>query len=188
MNIKRYTTYFLTSIGLVFFLLQAGTMQAQEDAISSYFSKYVEDDRFTSVYISPRMFKLIGARNLDAENPEMQNTLNRLRGLRILSADSIDGNVLYKEIFKQLNKASYEELMSVREPDSDIKFLIKSVPDNENKVSELLMLIGGENSFFMLSIAGINLDIDSVLAIAEEVGPKNEEEEEPEEDNEDPDE
>lgn len=184
MNVSKYTTYFLLSLGLCLFLLQPGSLQAQDDAISSYFSKYMEDDRFTSVYISPRMFKLIGAINLDANNPEMKNTLNSLSGLRILSADSIQGKVLYKEIFGKLNRESYEELMSVREPDSDIKFLIKSVPGNENKVSELLMLIGGEKSFFMLSIAGVNLDIDSVLAIAEEVGPKNEEENQEEEDNE----
>lgn len=183
MSTKKYTTYFLMGIALAFFLLRAGTVQAQEDAISNYFSKYTEDDEFTSIYISPRMFKLIGARNLSADNPEMKNTLNSLSGLRILSADSINGRTLYKEIFNKLNRESYEELMSVREPDSDVKFLIKSAVGNENKVSELLMLVGGENSFFMLSIAGINLDIDSVLAIAEEVGPNDEEDEEEEEDN-----
>lgn len=167
------------------FVLNSGTLQAQEeDAIVTYFSKYMDRDDFTSIYISPRMIRLILGNKHSADNPEMETTLRQLAGLRILSADSIDGNKYYDEIFNTLNRKSYEELMSIREPDSDVKFLIK--PSGENKVSELLMLIGGDNSFFMLSLIGVNLNLDNVMEIAEDLGPSNDEEGEEEEDKNEP--
>ncbi len=43
---------------LLFSLLLPGfasTALAQDDAIQRFFSKYMEDDRFSRVYISPKM-------------------------------------------------------------------------------------------------------------------------------------
>ncbi|MEL6255669.1 MAG: DUF4252 domain-containing protein [Bacteroidota bacterium] len=160
------------------FLLSAAPqrLQAQEDAIAKYFSKYMDQEEFTSIYISPRMFRLIGANKQEDASPQMKETIRKISGLRILSADSVNGTRLYDEIFSKLNQESYEELMSIRESDSDVKFLVKMA--GENKVSELLMLIGGDTSFFMLSIIGVNLDLDSVIDIADEMGPSEKEEEE----------
>ncbi|MDW3648006.1 MAG: DUF4252 domain-containing protein [Bacteroidia bacterium] len=162
---------------LCVFLLAAAPQQlhAQNDAIAKYFSKYMDQEEFTSIYISPRMFRLMGANKQQDASPEMKETIRQISGLRILSADSINGNRLYDEIFSKLNQESYEELMSIREPDSDVKFLVKMA--GENKVSELLMLIGGDDSFFMMSIIGVNLDLDSVIDIADDIGPSDEEEE-----------
>jgi len=183
MKYKKYIP-FLGILFMCMFMLNGGTLQAQdEDAIATYFSKYMERDDFTSIYISSRMIKLIVGNKHSADNPEMENTLRQIGGLRILSADSVDGNKYYEEIFNTLNRQSYEELMSIREPDSDVKFLIK--PAGENKVSELLMLVGGDNSFFMLSIIGVNLNLDNVMDIAEDLGPSNDEEEEEKDEEED---
>lgn len=153
-------------------------LQAQEeDAIVKYFSKYVEQEEFTSIFISRRMIDMLTRNKRDNENPKMRETLKKLGGLRMLSADSVNGQQLYQEIFGKLNQESYEELMSVRESDGDVKFLIKEAEGE--KISELLMLVGGDDSFFMLSIIGISLDLDSVMDIAEDFQPK---EEEPEDD------
>ncbi len=38
---------------------------AQEDAITKYFEKYMDDEKFTIVYITPKMFQLISKLNLN---------------------------------------------------------------------------------------------------------------------------
>ena len=170
--------YYLSLAALLSVFLLAATpqhLQAQDDAIAKYFSKYMDQEEFTSIYISPRMFRLMGANKQADASPEMRETIKKINGLRILSADSVNGNRLYDEIYSKLNQESYEELMSIRESDSDVKFLIKG--ESEGKVSELLMLVGGEDSFFMLSIIGVNLDLDSVIDIADDLEPKDEEDE-----------
>ncbi|MFK7933398.1 MAG: DUF4252 domain-containing protein, partial [Saprospiraceae bacterium] len=67
-------------------------LSAQEDAISRYFDKYVDDHRFTTIYISPRMFELIGDLdiNLDMEDDEaaaVMDMIGDMRGLRVLTAE-----------------------------------------------------------------------------------------------------
>lgn len=181
----NYRIYLLASlfIGLMSLLTSQPLQAQEEDAIVKYFSKYVERPDFSSVYISPRMFRMIGAKHRSTDNPAMDRTLKRLSGLRILSADSVNGRALYDEIFSTLNKAAYEEFMSIKEPDSEVKFLIKG--EDDDTVNELLMLVGGEQNFFMLSIIGFNLDIDSVMDIAKDLGPDEEENEDKDDNKED---
>ena len=46
---------------LAFFALSTGIQAfAQEDAIQRFFSKYMEDERFSRVYISPKMMQMAG--------------------------------------------------------------------------------------------------------------------------------
>ena len=66
------------------------TATAQDDAISRYFSKYADDPRFTTVYISPKMFSMVA--KISTNDPEWEKTrdvIKDLRGLRVLVADSL---------------------------------------------------------------------------------------------------
>ncbi|MEM6807418.1 MAG: DUF4252 domain-containing protein, partial [Bacteroidota bacterium] len=123
-NIKQLICYGLCCA--LFMLGNAPQIQAQEeDAILKYFSKYVDQEEFTSIFISGTMLKLLSRKKRDENNPNMNKTLERLGGIRMLSADSVNGQKLYEEIFSKLNQESYAELMSVRESDGDVKFLVK---------------------------------------------------------------
>lgn len=144
--------------------LMAFKVQAQEDAISKFFGKYVDDPSFTQVTVTSRMFGLFA--NLDAEDEEdkeLMEAISNVKGLRILAKDSAaNGRALYKEAFNTIPAKDYDELMSIREKDSDMKFLIK---EKDGVIAELLMLMGGDNEFFMLSLVGeINLNQISKLS------------------------
>lgn len=129
---------------------------AQDDAISKFFSKYENDDSFTQVTVTARMFGLFA--NLDAEDQEDQEVIDavsKVKGLRILTKDNIDnGKEMYAEAFKLIDSKEYEELMTVKDKDNDMKFLIK---EKDGTINELLMVLGGENEFLLLSLVG---DID----------------------------
>lgn len=140
-----------------------GTMvsaYAQNDAITKFFNKYASDESFTQVTVSGKMFSLFT--NMEADTPEDKEVLDaisKLKGLRILrKEDERNARALYKEAFSLIPMKEYEELMSVRDKDNDIKFLIK---ESGGKISELLMVMGGSKEFMIISLVG-TIDLKQV--------------------------
>lgn len=139
------------------------SLQAQ-DAITKFFGKYESDENFSNVSITSRMFGLFT--DLEVENEEDQQVLDaisKLEGLKILAKDNTDnGKALYKEALAKLPKGEYDELMSIRDEDKDMKFLIK---EKNGKISELLMVMGGNKEFFILSLFG-EIDLKQIAKIS----------------------
>lgn len=127
---------------------------AQGDAISKFFSKYQNDETFSQVTISSKMFSMLTNMEVDdAEDQEVINAISKLKGLRILAKEHTrDGRVLYKEALGLVPGKEYEELMSVRDEDKDMKFFIKEM--SPGKIGELLMVAGGNDEFMVLSLFG----------------------------------
>lgn len=149
---------------LPLFLLAALSTFAQNDAISRFFNKYSEDSRFTTVYISPKMFSLIAQIESDDEDWEnFRDVIKDLGGLRVLTADSIgDGIALYNEAMGKIPVKEYEELLTVRDGDEHVRFWVK---DTNNTIEELLLLVGAPEEFTLLSFSGkINLSKISALS------------------------
>ncbi|MCB0518646.1 MAG: DUF4252 domain-containing protein [Lewinellaceae bacterium] len=141
-----------------------GTTSAQEDAISKYFSKYVDDERFTVVYVSGKMFEMINKMELDLDDAEAEAILSvckDLKGLRILTTEE-NGAKFYKEALGIINKNEYETLMTVREgKEQNVQFLAKT-GGGGNTLDELLLLVGGEGEdFVLLSFIG-KIDLNEV--------------------------
>lgn len=136
---------------------------AQNDAISRFFNKYSNDTSFTQVNVSSKMFSLFtDMESDDPEDKEVLNAISKLKGLRILGKQhSSNARALYKEAFSMIPAKDYEELMSVRDKDKDMKFLIK---ENGGKISELLMIMGGNEEFMILSLFG-EIDLKQVSRI-----------------------
>lgn len=133
---------------------------AQDDAISKYFEKYMDDEDFSVVYISGRMFGMFA--DVDDDDKEAKEAMKGIKGLRILSTDK-NGHSLYNEAIKKFNVSEYEELMNIRDGKENVNFYIKEENDT---VKELLLLVGGESEdFVMLSFVGdINLKQISELS------------------------
>ncbi len=145
------------------------TSYAQNDAISTYFDKYMDDERFDMVYISPKMFELFASMDIEGEDAqgEIMEIIQDLKGLRVLSfeGDENDASVaqgLYKEARKTIDLDSYEELIMARDGDENVHIMVKSEGDI---ISELFVLIGGGDEFTMLSFVG-NIDLKKVGKLA----------------------
>lgn len=151
---------------LIFTVVILGSIaaQAQEDAISKFFSKYENDDSFTQVTITARMFGLFA--NLDTEDAEDQEVIDavsKVKGLKILAKEDIsNGQELYDEAFKLIKVQDYEELMTVREHDSDMRFMIQ---EKGGIITELLMIMGSDDSFLLLSLIG-DIDLKQISKIS----------------------
>jgi len=147
----------------VVMVIAAVAVQAQEDAISKFFNKYNDDESFSQVNISSKMFSLFTNMEVDKpEDKEVLNAISKLRGLRILGKENTsDARKLYKEAFALIPQTEFEELMSVRDKDKDMKFLIK---EKAGKISELVMVMGSTTDFMVLSLFG-EIDLKQVSQI-----------------------
>ena len=143
------------------FFFTAFLGQAQEDAIVTHFDGYLQDEAYTSVYVSPKMFSVIATMDVDQMAPEVRKLLDQLTGMRVVQRPG-DGTATYKEATQKLTGTKYDELMSLREKGEQVRFYTKG-PGRE--VDELLMVVGGPNRFLMLSMVG-KIDINTVSKLA----------------------
>lgn len=131
-----------------------------QDAISKFFTKYQSDESFSQVTVSSKMFNLFTNMEVESkEDQEVLNAISKLKGLRILAKENTsDARALYKEAFALIPTKEFEELMSVRDKDKDMKFYIK---ESGGKISELVMIMGGANDFMVMSLFG-EIDLKQV--------------------------
>jgi Domain of unknown function (DUF4252) len=152
----------------VLMLIMSGAFA--QDAISKFFSKYQSDESFSQVTVSSKMFALFT--NMEAEtqeDKEVLDAISKLKGLRILAKeDARNARALYKEAFTLIPVKEYEELMSMRDKDKDMKFLIK---ESGGKISELLMIMGGNEQFMVMSLFG-EIDLKQVSRIGKKMDVK----------------
>lgn len=150
---------FFTFVGLLFITFAS----AQENAIDKFFSKYEEIADFTVVNVSPRVFPMIAKISSESEDKEFKNLVAGLKGLKMITTQK-DAAKYYQEVLAKLPK-NYEELVTVKEKGKNIKFLTKGTND---KISELLLVIGGTNEFMLLSIIG-DIDLNNVAKLANKI-------------------
>ncbi len=136
---------------------------AQEDVITKYFNEYEGRDGFTTIYITKRMFGLI-AQIPETENEEdLMNVIRKLTGLKILTSSNEKARTeLYSEVHNLLPRKGFEELMIIKEGDEEIKFLID---EKDGLINEFVMLIGGDDTFFLMSMVG-NLTLKDISKLS----------------------
>ncbi|QSE96081.1 DUF4252 domain-containing protein [Fulvivirga lutea] len=134
-----------------------------QDAISRFFDKYADDETFTNVTITSRMFSLFTDLEMESkEDQEILDAISKLKGLKILAKEEVNGKAMYKEALGLLPKGEFDELMSIKDEDKDMKFMIK---ENDKKISELVMIMGGDKEFFILTLFG-EIDLKQVAKIS----------------------
>ncbi|HNX84225.1 MAG: DUF4252 domain-containing protein [Bacteroidales bacterium] len=141
-------------------------MQAQTSPVDDLFEKYDGKEGFTSVYISSKMFSLLS--KIDSNDEEFRNLVTRINGIRILSIDSADNTTRLNfatELMPKLRRNGFEELMTVKEEDDNVFFMIREVGD---RIAELVMVTGGHGST-VVSIRG-NLDLKTIASLSKSVG------------------
>lgn len=145
--------FLLITLVLFAFVMKA---EAQDDAIQRFFTKYMEDDRFSRVYISPKMMQMAGGflksnAGSDKDADELGMLIQKVKGIRILSSDEVDGLAFYKEAMATLTRNKYEVLMDVQDKGSSLKFMVR---EEGGLVKELMMISGEKDDFTLLSMLG----------------------------------
>ena len=132
-------------------------LQAQTEVVERFYEKYKEDERFSRVYISPKLMQMAGGflnsntENEDEDGENLMELITKVKGIRILSAEKIGGLSLFNEAMGELEKNLYEELMDVRDKESSLKFMVR---EEGGRIKELLMVSGSTNEFTLMSMQG----------------------------------
>ena len=149
--------YIFLSLLFVLFTAPAAAQKVPTDAISNYFSEYVDDPDFSVVFISGKIFELFRDANLDIEDLEdkeveaVLEVVKDIQGIRILHTD-VNAMARWKDAKKRIPTDRYDLLFKVRTKDGDN--VEAFIADDDAVISELFLLIGAADNFGMLSFMG----------------------------------
>ena len=143
----------------------------QNDAISKYFDKYVDNEDFTVVFISPKMFEMISKLEIenlvdedDAEEidiKQVREMIGNIKSVRVMETDK-NPEMYYKEAVNKINTKDYDLLVSVRDEGENVRIWTKSTGD---VINELFLLVGASDEFVMVSLVG-DIDLNQISKLA----------------------
>ena len=136
---------------------------AQSNAIDRLFNKFSGNENVTEVNISAKMFSLFGY--IDADTKEDQETLDALKGIKSLYLMSTENKAeadKMRATAKNIRKDTFEPLMTVKDGNDDIEFLIQ---EKDGTVSELLMLVDSDSNFLVMSLTGL-IDLEKLSKLS----------------------
>jgi hypothetical protein len=136
--------------------------QAQEDAVARLFDHHLQDQRFTSAYISPRMFEVMAEKVDVAMDEDVRKMIRTMKGMRVVQLNGQDGTPFFKPANDKLQGAKYEELMSLREKGEQVRFYTLG---GGARVKELVMVVAGPQRFLLLSMVG-DIDLGTVAKLS----------------------
>ncbi len=149
-------------VSIVVMLVMIGGLSAQS-LISTSFSDYEENEDYTRVSISKKMFSIIA--NLDSddeEDMELIKAVSNLDGLKIIVADSsANPQAMFKESMGRIPNR-FEELLTVNDKDEKIVFMID---EKDGVVSELIMVMRGDDEFVLLDMFG-QIDLNQIVKLS----------------------
>ncbi|MBW8687639.1 DUF4252 domain-containing protein [Chitinophaga rhizophila] len=136
----------------------------QGSGIDRFFEKYENDQSFTLISVTPKMFSMFSKLDIHSmEGKQFMQIVKKIRGLRILARENAKGgNALFKEASAMLNK-EFEELMTVRDGKDDLRFLVKE--NAKGNIAELIMLVGSDAEFLAMSLIG-DIDLNEISQLA----------------------
>ncbi len=153
---------FLIAIAAIFSL---ASLQSQ-DAIDRFFDQYQDDENFTMVFVSPKMFKLVAKVASEELDADLNDVVSNLRSLKVLQTE-VNAQAIYKEANLKIDTKDYELLLTARDKGQNINFYTKTT-NNDEVVEELLLLVGGQDEFVLLSFVG-TLDLNKIAKLASKI-------------------
>lgn len=136
-----------------------------QNPIDKLVDKYGELEGFTVVSINEGMLKTLSK----SDNATMKASLEGLEGIRVISYEHEKGKdysqSFYKDILNTLPLDEYKEFMTVKEKDTDVRFLTRKSND---KIHELLLIVKEDGEVTLVSIVG-EVDLDKITNITKSI-------------------
>lgn len=156
----KRVSLFLLAIGLF------GSTFAQNNAMNNEFSSYVNNDDYTQITITGKLFQMIA--DIDSDDPDAADLIEAskgIEGIQIIVADEIsNAEAQYKSAVNKLD-GNFESLMTVVDKECNVDFLIK---DNGGIISEMFMVVGDNDGLVLVDIWG-EIDLDKIMKITENI-------------------
>lgn len=132
---------------LIILMFWTGMASAQ----NKFTQKFSDMDGVTSVFISKAMLQMMP--NMKTGGIDIGSIAGKLESILILTTEKASISKMMKsELPRLASSKSYEELMRVKDEGTNVTFYIKK--KNNNKVSELIMLVDEQPEFVYMQITG----------------------------------
>ena len=149
---------------LILMIMSITAVAFSQQVVSKYMDKYENDETFTKVSVSSKMFSLFAEMEGSEEDEQLfYDITSKLKGMKVVASEKVaKPKELYDGAVADVVKAGFEELMTVKDADEDI---LISIIEKDGTIAELVLVAGGKEKFAMVSIYGeINLKEISKLA------------------------
>jgi len=138
---------------------------AQDNAVSKYFSDYQKSKDFTKLSVTSKMFALFA--DIDTKDPDQQElveAMSKIKGVKgVIKENAENASELFTQaVAKVTADGKYEELMSVEDATENILFMVL---DNGGEINELLMVVGGNKHFMVMSLYGV-IDLSQIAKLS----------------------
>ena len=149
----------ISLLSLVWLMGAFGELSAQNRRIRSMddlFSAYEQEKGVGYISISPSLLKLSFA----ADSKEMDDIFNCIASLRILNMDITPelerlANRIRLDVLNLVRQENFEEIMKMRDGDSDFAiYLSKSKDKNSKQLEALLLVANGKDELVLIGISG----------------------------------
>lgn len=127
-----------------------------QKSIDALFDKYGGKDGFTTVTINGNILKLASKLD-DNKDKDAGSMPKNLTLIRILAQDDEKVKIdnFYDLVVKDLDLNQYEEFMSVKSSDQDVKMLVRTEGD---RFREFLLIVGGKDNALIQIKGDMSLD------------------------------
>jgi hypothetical protein len=154
----------MKKILIITMICLTGSMaMAQNSEFINFYNKYSANTDFTVVSVNERMISLFSNFEMEGEEEKaVMEAVSKLKGIKLIAnQNTTNGKQLFNEAQKSF-ASGYDELMTVRDGNSDMRFLIK---EKGGIINELVMLVGSDSSFVAASLFGV-IDLKQMAKMA----------------------
>lgn len=153
---KLVMTVMILGMGIIAF--------GQGTVVAKYMDKYAGDETFTKVSVSSKMFSLFTEMEGNTQDEkEFLDVISKIKGMKAIVSEKVSNpKTLYSSAIADVNKAGYEELMTVTDAEENVQISIK---EKDGVIEELILVAGGKEKFAMLSLYG-EIDLKQVSKLA----------------------
>lgn len=133
-------------IAMLFLVLGTAMCPAQD----KFFEKYEAMDGVTVVSISPKMFQLMP--DMETEGLDLGKLKGKITGLQIISTERKEiRNQMKADFSKMVDVSVFEELMRVKDGESNVIFYISQDGDS---IKKMIMLADEPAEFTFICLSG----------------------------------
>lgn len=149
---------------LTFLAISVYTIGFSQQVVNKYMDKFENNETFTKVSVSSKMFSLFSEMEGSEEEEQLfYDITSKLKGMKVVASEKVSNpKSLYDGAIRDVDNAGFEELMTVKDAEENVKISIK---EKGGIIEDLILVVGGKEKFAIVSIFGeINLKEISKLA------------------------
>jgi len=114
-------------------------------SIDALFNKYADNEGFVSLTINGNLLNLLKSDKHGCHENHWPGEVNEIRIL-VQEDENLKVENFYDIAMRDINKRDYEEFMSVKKTDQDLRIYVRSDGDI---IKELLLIAGGDDNFII---------------------------------------